>query len=437
MLTGILDGVWRNWSGEQLCAPARSATPARIEDVADEVVAARAAGRTIRPVGSGHSFTALVPTDGTLLSLERMARVLEIDPGRKRARVQAGIPLHALNEALAAHGLALENLGDIDRQTIAGAIATGTHGTGARFGNLASMVEALTLVTGTGEVVRCSRDEEPDLWRAARVSLGALGVVCEVELRCVDAFTLHGVDGPAPLEATVAALDDLAAGADHFEFFCFPHAETALTRTNRRVDGPAAPPPAWRAWVGDILLTNRVFEAACLAGRARPSLIPALNRGITKAVGSSERTDRSDRIFASPRLVKFVEMEYALPRAALPEVLRGTRAWIEEQRFPVNFPMEIRVGAGDDAFLSPAFERDSAYLAVHVYRGMAWEPYFRAVEALCDEHDGRPHWGKRHFQTGATLRPRFPMWDRFAEVRDHCDPDRVFANAHLDRVLGA
>lgn len=428
--------MWSNWSGEQACAPARVATPGRIEDVVDEIAAARAAGRTIRPVGSGHSFTALVPTDGVLLSLERMAGVLEIDQARKRARVQAGLPLHALNEALAQHGLALENLGDIDRQTIAGAIATGTHGTGERFGNLASMVEALTLVTGTGDVVRCSREDEPDLWRAARVSLGALGVVCEVELRCVDAFTLHGVDGPAPLDATVAALDDLAAGADHFEFFCFPHADIALTRTNRRVDGPPAPPPAWRAWVGDVLLTNRVFEAACLAGRARPELIPALNRGLTRAVGCSERTDRSDRIFASPRLVRFVEMEYAVPRAALPDVLAHARAWVHEHGFAVNFPMEVRVGAGDDALLSPAHERDTAYLAVHVYRGMAWEPYFRAVEAICDDHDGRPHWGKRHFQSAETLRSRYPMWDRFAALRDRCDPDRVFANAHLDRVLG-
>lgn len=428
--------MWSNWSGEQTCAPARVTTPARIEEVVDEVAAARAAGRTIRPVGSGHSFTALVPTDGVLLSLDRMAGVIDIDPERRRARVQAGIPLHALNDALARHGLALENLGDIDRQTIAGAIATGTHGTGARFGNLASAVEALTIVTGTGEVVRCSRDEQPDLWRAARVSLGALGVVCEVELRCVDAFTLRGVDGPAPLDETVAALDDLAAGGDHFEFYCFPHADTALTRTNRRVDGPPAPPPAWRAWIGDILLTNRLFEAACVAGRARPELIPTLNRAITRAVGCSERVDRSDRIFTSPRLVRFVEMEYAIPRAALPDVLARTRAWIEETGFPVNFPMEIRVGAADDALLSPAYERDSAYLAVHVYRGMRWEPYFRAVEAICDEHGGRPHWGKRHFQTAATLRPRYPMWDRFAEVRDHCDPDRVFANAHLDRVLG-
>lgn len=428
--------MWSNWSGEQTCAPARVATPASIEEIVDEIAAARAAGRTIRPVGSGHSFTALVPTDGVLLSLDRMAGVVEIDTARRRARVQAGMPLHVLNEELARHGLALENLGDIDRQTVAGAIATGTHGTGARLGNLASMVEALTLVTGAGDVVRCSRDEQPDLWRAARVSLGALGVVCEVELRCVDAFTLHGVDGPAPLDATVAALDDLAADADHFEFYCFPYADIALTRTNRRIDAPPDPPPAWRTWIGDILLTNRVFEAACLAGRARPRLIPALNRALTRAIGRSERIDRSDRIFTSPRLVRFIEMEYALPRAALPDVLARTRAWIEETAFPVNFPMEVRVSAGDDALLSPAHQRDTAYLAVHVYRGMRWEPLFRAVEAICDEHDGRPHWGKRHFQRAETLHTRYPMWDRFAELRDRCDPDRVFANAHLDRVLG-
>lgn len=429
--------MWSNWSGEQRCTPAGVAEPASVEQVAAEIAAARAAGRTVRPVGTGHSFTGLVPTDGVLLSLRRMDRLLDVDRDRRRVRVQGGMPLHRLNEELARHGLALENLGDIDRQTIAGAIATGTHGTGAAFGNLASLVERLTLVTGTGDVVTCSRDDDAELWRAARVSLGALGVVCEVELRCVDAFTLHGVDVPAPLHATVAALDDLAAEADHFEFFCFPHTETALTRTNRRVDDPPAPPPAWKAWANDVLLTNHVFGAACAVGRARPSLIPRVNRALTRAAGQAERTDRSDRIFASPRLVRFVEMEYALPRAALADVLGRARAWIDASGFPVSFPMEVRVGAGDDALLSPASGRDSAYLAVHVYRGMPWEPFFRAVEALCDEHDGRPHWGKRHFQAAQTLRPRYPGWDRFAEVRERCDPARVFANAHLDRVLGA
>lgn len=429
--------MWENWSGEQRCVPARVAEPDGIEAVVAEISAARAAGQTLRPAGSGHSFTGLVPTDGALLSLRRMDRLLHVDRERRRVRVQGGMPLHRLNDELARHGLALENLGDIDRQTIAGAIATGTHGTGAGYGNLASLVEGLTLVTGTGDVLPCSRDDDPELWRAARVSLGALGVVCEVELRCVDAFTLHGVDAPAPLEATVAALDDLTGGAEHFEFFCFPHTDTALTRTNRKVDEAPAPPGALKAWASDVLLTNHVFRAACEVGRARPALIPRVNRALTRAVGHDERTDRSDRIFASPRLVRFVEMEYALPRAALPDVLRRARAWIDDTGFAVNFPMEVRFGAGDDALLSPAFERDSAYLAIHVFRGMAWEPYFRAVEAICDEYDGRPHWGKRHFQTADTLRTRYPAWDRFAAVRARCDPDRMFANAHLDRILGA
>ncbi len=429
--------MWENWSGEQRCTPARVAEPDGIEAVVAEVEAARAAGQTLRPAGSGHSFTGLVPTDGILLSLRRMDGVLNVNRETRRVRVQAGIPLHRLNDELAAHGLALENLGDIDRQTIAGAIATGTHGTGAGYGNLPSLVEGLTLVTGTGDVLQCSRDEDPELWRAARVSLGALGIVCEVELRCVEAFTLHGVDAPAPLETTVASIDELIAGADHFEFYAFPHTGTALTRTNRRTAAPPVPRPAWKAWASDILLTNHVFRAACAVGKARPALIPQVNRALTRAVGHEERVDRSDRIFTSPRLVRFVEMEYSVPRAALPDVLARTRGWIEETGFAVNFPMEVRFGAGDDALLSPAFERDSAYLAVHVYRGMPWEPYFRAVEAICDEHAGRPHWGKLHFQTAETLPSRYPAWDRFAAVRERCDPDRVFANAHLDRILGA
>jgi FAD-linked oxidoreductase len=425
--------VWRNWAGDEACEPADVERPASAAAVVAAVARAAAAGRTERVAGSGHSFTPAVLTDGTLLDLSWMTGVVDADHGSGRVRVRAGTTIRALNDQLAVLGLALENLGDIDAQTIAGALATGTHGTGAGLPGLAGQVEALELVTADGQVSRLDVSD-PDTLRAARVSLGALGVVTEVTLRCLPAYTLRGVDASEPLEAVLEALDERVDGHRHFELFTFPHSRLALTRTNDVVDEAPRPRPAARAYVDDVLLGNRAFEALCLLGRAAPRTIPAVNRAAGRLAGAGVRIDRSDRIFASPRLVRFTEMEYALPRAIATEALRAMKAAAE--RFDVSFPLELRFTAGDDALLSPTGGEDTAFVAVHVFRGMAWEPYFRAVEAIADAHGGRPHWGKRHFQTAATLAPRYPGWHAFRAVRARLDPGGVFANAYVDRVLG-
>jgi L-gulono-1,4-lactone dehydrogenase len=423
--------MWRNWAGDQRCEPAALERPAAVGEVVGAVQRAVAAGRCVRVAGAGHSFTGAALTDGTLLSLARMGALLDADAASGLVRVQAGMTIRALNDALAAHGVALPNLGDIDAQSIAGAIATATHGTGVTLRNLSAQVRALQLVTASGDVVEI--DGGDDLL-AARVALGTLGVVTELTLEVVPAFTLRGVDAPAPLAAVLDELDARVEGHRHFEFFVFPHADDALTRTNDVVDAAAQPRAAARAYVDDVLLANRAFQLACAIGRALPAAIPSLNRVVTRLAGSSMLVDRSDRIFATPRLVRFTEMEYALPRPVAATAVRAIKATAE--RFAINFPIEVRFVAGDDALLSPAHERDTVYVAVHAYKGMAWEPYFRAVEAIADEHGGRPHWGKRHFQTAETLAPRYPGWERFAGVRARYDPAGVFSNAYTDRVLG-
>ena len=422
--------MWSNWAGDQRCEPAAVERPSGVGEVAGAVERAVAAGRGVRVAGSGHSFTAAVLTDGTLLSLDRMGAVLDADPSSGLVRVEAGIRLHALSRALAEHGLAMPNLGDIDEQSVAGAISTATHGTGAQLPNVSAQVRALRLVTARGTVVDVDGGED---LLAARVAVGALGVVTELTLQAVPAFTLRGVDAPVALAEVLDGLDERVDTHRHFEFFVFPHADSALTRTNDIVDEPPNPRPQWRAWVDDILLANRAFELACVIGRAFPRAIPSLNRLVTRLSGTSTRVERSDRIFASPRLVRFTEMEYALPRAVAADAVRAIKATAE--RYAINFPIEVRFVA-DDALLSPAHQRETVYIAVHGFKGMAWEPYFRAVQAVADEHGGRPHWGKRHFQTAATLAPRYPEWERFAAVRARLDPDGVFSNAYTDRVLG-
>jgi FAD-linked oxidoreductase len=408
-----------------------------VAEIAAALDRAAAAGQRVRVAGSGHSFTDVACTDGRLLSLGRMARVLDVDRASGLVRVEGGIAIHALSAALGAHGLALENLGDVDVQTIAGAISTATHGTGARLRNISAQVEELELVVADGTTLTCSaRDADPTTYLAARVSIGSLGVIAAVTLRCVPAFTLRGVDRPAPLGETLDRLEELGEANDHFELFAFPHCSTALTRTNNRVDEAPRPRSPMSAYAQDVLLTNHAFHAFCLAGRAMPRFIPQLNRAVTRLAGTSVRVDRSDRIFASPRLVRFTEMEYALPRERTAEAVRRVMELIPRRGFHVPFPIEVRLVAPDDALLSPAHGRPSGYVAVHMFKGMAWEPYFRAVEAVMDEYGGRPHWGKRHFQTAETLRPRYPRWDDFQAVRARLDPDDRFANGYAERVLG-
>jgi FAD-linked oxidoreductase len=427
--------MWRNWAGDQHCAPVEHIQARTREDVVATVERAAAAGRTVRAAGAGHSFSDIVPTNGYLVSLQAMDRVLDADRASGLVRVQAGITIGELNRRLWELGLAVENLGDIDRQSITGAISTATHGTGQGLRNIGANVVSVELVSGDGTVVEVD-DSDPDGLLAARAGLGALGVITAVTLRAVPAFVLEGVDRPEPLEDVLATLDERAAANDHFEFYFFPYAPTALTRTNNRVEGPPAPRGRTRAWVEDVLLNNHVFHAACLAGRALPSRIPAINRAVTRAIGTTVRVDRSYEVFASPRLVRFTEMEYAVPREHAAAAVTGVRELIERERFAVPFPVECRVVAADDAFLSTANRRDTAYVAVHMFKGMQWRPYFQAVEELMDGFGGRPHWGKRHFQTAETLRPRYPDWDRFQAVRARLDPEGRFSNAYTDRVLG-
>ncbi|HVM39344.1 MAG TPA: D-arabinono-1,4-lactone oxidase, partial [Acidimicrobiia bacterium] len=362
--------------------------------------------------------------------------VLDVDRDSGRVTVEAGIRLHDLNDHLADHGLAMANLGDINVQTLAGAISTATHGTGARLGNIATQVAAMELITADGSVVHCSPDEEPEVFQAARVGLGALGIVSKVTLQCVPAFNLSALEEPARLDDLLDDLDALADGHDHFEFFWFPHTEWCITKRNTRTDEPVRPRSAWKAWRDDMLLSNYVYDVVCRIGRRRPERIPDLARYVTSQLGRVRMVDRSDKIFASPRVVKFNEMEYAIPRAEAAGALRRLREVIDEEGFLVNFPVEVRFVAADDIFLSPSTGRDTCYIAVHLYKGMDFEPYFRAVEAIMQERGGRPHWGKLHFREAPDLEPAYPDWGRFQAVRRRLDPDGRFANAYTERVLG-
>jgi L-gulonolactone oxidase len=427
--------AWTNWSGEQRCLPAALETPRSEAEVAEAIGRATDAGRPVRVAGSGHSFTDLVCTDGVLLTLGAMDAIADADPATGLVRAQAGITLHDLGRRLAALGLALENQGDIDAQTLAGALATGTHGTGARYGNLSTQVAAVRLVTAAGEAVEIG-ESDPDALRAARVSLGALGVVTEVVLRCVPAFTLERVDEPRPLGDVLARLDELAHGADHFELWAFPYADRVVARTSTRSD--RVPPPRNRRgdWVKEHLENEALTLAGRVAGRL-PRAVPRLNRAMMRVVTRDVVVDRSHRVYASRRDIRFTEMEYAVPREQARAAVEGVLGLVARRRLPIAMPIEVRFVAADDAFLSPAHGRASCYVAVHQHGGRDFAAYFDAVEELMLGLGGRPHWGKRHGLDATALAPRYPRWAAFAAVRDRLDPQRRFTNAHLRRVLGS
>jgi FAD-linked oxidoreductase len=424
--------MWSTWAGHRSCHPAVSEQPRSRDEVSAAIARAARAGRSVRAVGAGHSFSDIALTGGTLLHLGHLARVLDADRDSGLVRVEAGITLHALNRELLRLGLALPNLGDIDVQALAGALATATHGTGAALGNLSTAVMAMEIAGPDGEV-RTITEADGDLLRAARVSLGSLGVVVAVTLRCVPAFRLHGVDAPMALDDALGDLDAHIDGNDHFEFWTFPHSPVAITRTNNRTDAPRAPLGRVREWTGEVLLDNHAFHALNLLATRAPGLIPEINRAAGRAASRRERVDWSFRIFASPRLVRFVEMEYAIPREHATEALLATKAILE--RHPVSFPIELRFVAADDALLSPSHGRDTAYIAVHCFHRLDQPQAFREVEALMARWGGRPHWGKRSYLTAEDLAPRYPRWDDWLAARAELDPDGRFASDWTERVL--
>jgi FAD-linked oxidoreductase len=427
--------AWRNWAGTEAAVATEIVRPRDLDEL---TAAVTGTDRTVRARGSGHSFTAVGAAHDRAIDLSAWTGVVSADVDSGLVTVRAGTTLRTLNVELDRLGLAMTNLGDIDAQTIAGAISTGTHGTGARYGGISTQVAALELVLADGSVVTCSQDERQELFAAGRVGLGALGVISTVTLRTEPAFVLAAEERPEPLEDVLAGLDANCADNDHFEFYWFPYGRNALTKRNNRMPAGTAPEPLSRArqFIEYQLMENTVFGAVCRVGRAVRPLVRPLNRLSSAVLSERAYRDVSHRVFVTNRTVRFVESEYAVPRAAVGEVLTELRAMVPKLADPVMFPVEIRVAAADDIWLSTAYERDSAYIAIHQFVGMPYREYFALFESIAGAVGGRPHWGKMHSLDANTLRTRYPRFDDFTALRAKVDPNRKFANPYLDRVLG-
>ena len=426
---------WSNWAGNQQTGTVLLSKPQTESELQQVVQSAQASGRRVKAVGSGHSFTAIAVSEEVLVDLSDYDEIVAIDKINQTVTVQSGIQLSKLNQALYENSLAMQNLGDIAYQTIAGAISTSTHGTGAKFTGIANQVVALRVVLADSSIVECSANVNAQLFSCARVGLGALGLISTVTLKVVSAFNLAVIEEPMRVDDVLQNLDLHVDSNDHFEFFWVPHTGWALTKRNNRNSLPVEPMSKMSHWYSKTLMENYAFGAVCMLGRARPSLIPKLAKALPSS-GRNEYSDASHKVFASKRIIKFYEMEYAIPREACAEALNRVRRMVTDSGFFLNFPVEVRFTAPDEIPLSTASNRESAYIAVHIYKGMNYVPYFTEVESIMNSYQGRPHWGKLHFQSAATLASRYPQWDVFQAVRNQVDPQRMFSNQYLETVLG-
>jgi FAD-linked oxidoreductase len=427
--------TWRNWAGNQKANPLSIEAPKSVSELSAIVSRASEQGQKVKAVGSGHSFTSAAATNGRMIRLENLNGILHVDHSSCQVTVGAGTRLSDLNMLLHTEGLALANLGDIAYQTVAGAISTSTHGTGKALTGLAGQVVAMKLIDGQGEIIECSKTLNPQIFDVARVSVGALGIITEYTLQAVPSFRLRALEQPMRLDDVLENAHDLASAHDHFEFFWIPHTKWALTKRNNRTEDELQPLPRVKGWIDKTFMENYAFGALCRVGRARPSLIPRLATALPSS-GSREYVDQSFKIFASPRIVRFYEMEHALPVEALVPALKEICAMVDRKGYLLNFPVEVRFTKGDDVPLSTAYGRDSAYIAVHVYKGMECEPFFRDVEDILRAYNARPHWGKMHYRDAEELSKLYPRWDEFIALRNQLDPQRTFSNAYSDTVFG-
>ena len=442
---------FENWSGSVVAHPRSFRRPTTAEAVAGLVADAAADGETLRVVGAGHSFSPVAATDGHLVSLDALTGIVAVDPAAKTVRFRAGTRLRDIPALLAPYGLSLPNQGDIDAQSLAGALSTGTHVTGIGFTGFAGLVTALQLVTADGRVRELGpRREpelgprrEPELFDRARLSVGALGVLTEIELQCVDAFDLVADEARISFDEMVETLEDRARAYDHVDYYWFPYADQALAKSNTRVPPGAPGPypevrrrPGLQRLIAEEMLDNAGLGLVNELSRVVPAATPRINRFATVLASNRRYRGPAHEVFVSPRRVRFREMEYAVPFADGADVLREVRAVIDGSGRAVAFPLELRTAGADDVPLSTATGRDSLYIAVHQYHAVEEAGYFRTVERVLRAAACRPHWGKIHSLGAEDLSALYPRFDDFLRVRDAVDPDRVFGSRYLTHLFG-
>lgn len=422
---------WRNWAHTVECSPEELFFPKSIEEVQALVKEASKLGKKIRVVGAGHSFTKLVQTNSWLVSLDSLSGIEAIDEKNRTVTVLGGTRLFQIGKELGEGGWSQENLGDINVQSIAGAISTGTHGTGLQFGNLSSQVEELTLVTASGKLITLSKTEKNF---SAAVSLGSLGIIVRVTLRMIKCPVYEYKSSKVPFHDLIPELERYIESNRHFEMYLFPYSDLVQVKTMNITSNK--PQSLTRHQLESLILENYAFFLLSELCRWFPKLTRFVSRLSAKAVSNLSISAYSYQLFATPRKVKFSEMEYCIPLEHMKAAIEEVHETIKKNGYEVHFPIECRTVKADDIWLSPSYQRDSAYIAFHMYKGMPHEEYFRDMEAIMKEHEGRPHWGKMHKQKSGELEQLYPMFSEYLKIRQELDPEGMFLNEYLEEIFG-
>ncbi|MEY4631663.1 MAG: hypothetical protein RIQ81_1783 [Pseudomonadota bacterium] len=420
-----------NWSGNVRFSPESIVMPTNVEEVVEVVKMARKRGTKIRVAGSRHSFSRLIESQEILVDLSLMSGLIGIEPDKKQADFLAGTPIHVATEKLFEQGLGLGNQGDIDRQTLAGAFSTGTHGTGLGFASLAGFVSEMEFVDGNGTVHVVNEDTPGDRLNACRVNFGTFGITTRFKIQCQDAYLLRQRSENMPVNDVLARVDEFAANNRHFEFFWFPFSSLAQVKTCNPEKIENRRNPMLR-FCSEKILERVAFGAFCKTATMVPALAPAISRLCGAINPPSDFAEPSHRVFPSERNVVFTEMEYAVPIERGVECFKEIMNLIERERIPVFFPVEFRVAGVDRAWVSPMHGRKSAIISIHVYRHFAMKQLFAAAEPVFKKFGGRPHWGKVHHMTRQEIETIYPRWNHFEELRQQYDPGRIFLNPMLE-----
>ncbi|WP_206099697.1 D-arabinono-1,4-lactone oxidase [Longirhabdus pacifica] len=408
--------------------------PTSVEEVVSIVQRCKKERKKIRVVGSGHSFTPLACSREVMVSLDEMQGIEEINHEEGSATVWAGTKLKKLGELLHKHGVAQENLGDINAQSIAGAITTGTHGTGATLGNLSTQVLEVTVVTADGNVITSSQNENAHLFKALQLSLGMLGIIVKVKIKVIPSYKLQYESKRIPFSTCMEKLAHYKSSFRHFEFYCFPYSDTTQIKCLQPTNAPTTKQSVIHTF-NETFIENGLFYVLSMACRMLPSLCKPISRLSASVIPSTKKVHQNFRIFASKRLVKFHEMEYCIPAEHMEVVITLIKRTIEAKKIAVHFPIECRYVKADDIWLSPSYKRDSAYIAVHMFRGMPYASYFKEIENIFLEYDGRPHWGKMHTLKGKSLQQKYSMLSSFLKMREEMDHDGMFLNTYLEDIF--
>ncbi len=424
----------KNWAGNLNFNPEKIFEPQSISDIQAMVNEAGKNNKTIRPIGSGHSWTGLVASDDYFFHLNEMQGITRCDQTNSTVTAFAGTKLSRFGDEAFAHGFSMENQGDIDKQSLAGAMSTGTHGTGIGLQSVSNQARELKMVLASGEIQTINTAHDENLYQAARVSFGSLGLIAEATLKLVPAYKLKVTSFAEEMDRALLKLSERLAKHRHLEMFYFPVGDWSMVKMMDKTDEPVHKNGLLQKF-NDVVLENYLYELLNKIA-FRMNTYNGIDKIMRNFVTPHSRVAWSHKAFPTDRSIRFMEMEYNFPLEKFNDVFEEIKAAIKKNKYQTLFPIEIRFVKGDNIWLSPAYGRDSVYLAIHTYIQEDYKPYFNTVEAIFKNHGGRPHWGKWHSLKDKDFEKVYPKWNEFKAIREGLDPHGRFLNSHLKDIFG-